>query len=540
MQFNVQTNFVLFFLPFSIGCVFTQTSKSTLNKSNPPKTSASADLRLLIESTQSPEEVAKEISMNNPVGSLSIELTGTQLCSEDVQQALSNIKEVSIQSSTFGNPAKVLSCLQSLSSSLVALNLGCQGASCICINDDCDRYGYGSELKPISIPAKDFAKLKNMNSLRTLNLSEARLYSPQPDEVPYETKPWKEAFYHLSSLQTLIELNLNNTEIEDDELQVLADIPHLEKLYLVRTGIKNLAFIKNLPHLRELDLTKTRINSTQLKNLSIHHKMEKLWLNGTWTSGAALQSVAHMNQLEVLEIQNTKTSDSEMVHISGLNNIRQLNLTHNDITHEGLAYLSNLPKLENLRVQGIKIGPEEMNIISNLNAVHTLAISEVKNEEDFSTLASLDALRHLDLSWSTDITGSGLRTLTNLETVDLRSSNATTKGLATSLGNLKNLKSLFIPYLKLSDEALSGLKGNTHLTSLDVSLNSKITDVGISYLSECTGLQTLNVLSTSVTDSSLDHLKGLPNLKEFVHVHTEITEDGLKNAEMQGLLPDTY
>jgi hypothetical protein len=88
-----------------------------------------------------------------------------------------------------------------------------------------------------------------------------------------------------------------------------------------------------------------------------------------------------------------------------------------------------------------------------------------------------------------------------------------------------------IPGLRLreaSDDDLAHLKGLTGLQTLYLG-GTKVTDAGLVHLKGLTGLQTLDLWGTGVTDAGLAHLKGLTRLQSLNLEGTEVKDAGMEH-----------
>ena len=83
---------------------------------------------------------------------------------------------------------------------------------------------------------------------------------------------------------------------------------------------------------------------------------------------------------------------------------------------------------------------------------------------------------------------------------------------------------------KVKDSDLDHLKGLRELKYLGLAC-TQVTDAGVERLKEFTKLQELDLGATAVTDSGLRHLKGLAQLNYLGLVGDQITDDGLPRIE---------
>jgi hypothetical protein len=75
-------------------------------------------------------------------------------------------------------------------------------------------------------------------------------------------------------------------------------------------------------------------------------------------------------------------------------------------------------------------------------------------------------------------------------------------------------------------EMLHGVAQLTGLRTLNLYATA-ITDAGLAHLTGLTGLQTLHLNGTAITDAGLERLRGLTSLRELSLYGTKITDDGL-------------
>jgi hypothetical protein len=93
--------------------------------------------------------------------------------------------------------------------------------------------------------------------------------------------------------QQIIWLNLAGTQVTDDGLAALADLPNLRMLHLEKTAISDagLAHVKKCAELTYLNLYGTKITDAGLKHLTGLKKIEKLYLWQTAVTDAGVKAV---------------------------------------------------------------------------------------------------------------------------------------------------------------------------------------------------------------------------------------------------------
>lgn len=123
----------------------------------------------------------------------------------------------------------------------------------------------------------------------------------------------------ITGLPDLMVLDLRGTQISDEALTHLTDLPSLEQLYLggsVRTDTEPTLFharftdaavdpIAQLTTLKILSLAKTDIGDEAVKKLPALTKLEVLFLLGTQITDDSVDPLSQMNSLKELYLQET-------------------------------------------------------------------------------------------------------------------------------------------------------------------------------------------------------------------------------------------
>lgn len=73
----------------------------------------------------------------------------------------------------------------------------------------------------------------------------------------------------------------------------------------------------------------------------------------------------------------------------------------------------------------------------------------------------------------------------------------------------------------------AGLKDLNSLQGLHLSFNQNLTDTGLEHLKDLTNLKYLHLRNTQITDAGLKHLEGLTNLKVLGLKTTKVTDGGV-------------
>lgn len=140
--------------------------------------------------------------------------------------------------------------------------------------------------------------------------------------------------------------------------------------------------------------------------------------------------------------------------------------------------------------------------------------------------ASADALKRLQEAGALAMP---LANNTNLLNVDFRAAAAETGDA--QLAHLRPVADqvawLGLAGTKVTDTGLEQIKGLKNLRRLHLE-KTNITDAGLAHLSGLAELRYLNLYGTKVSDAGLAHLKGLKNLEKLYLWQTEVTDAGAK------------
>ena len=97
---------------------------------------------------------------------------------------------------------------------------------------------------------------------------------------------------------------------------------------------------------------------------------------------------------------------------------------------------------------------------------------------------------------------------------------------ATRLSECKELHTLYVGGMKMTDDNIAGLKGLTKLKVLDL-LDAPVNDKAIDTIVKLTDLEELNLSGTKVTDAGAKKLLTLKKLKILQLNNTKVTREGV-------------
>ncbi|KAF9679729.1 hypothetical protein SADUNF_Sadunf06G0044700 [Salix dunnii] len=400
---------------------------------------------------------------------------------------------------------------------LESLNIRC----CNCITDtDMKAISGLQNLKKLQISNSNVTDLgvsylRGLQELIMLNLEGCRVTTACLDSI--------------SALATLAYLNLSRCDLHDDGFDKLSGLINLKVLILAFNKITDacLVHLKGLKNLESLNLDSCNIGDEGIANLA-----------GLPLKSLELSDTSVSSGLRHLSVGTYHTPRLYLkVSLYGMDLILGMKLTgvccinhylccpHVKTTYYPMhlsVYLSNARA--EFQFCPIVLG---LSHLENLN----LSFTSV-TDSGLRKLSGLTSLRSLNLD-ARQITDSGLAVLTSLTgltRLDIFGAHITDSG-TNCLKYFKNLKELEICGGWLTDAGVKNIKDLVHLTYLNLSQNTNLTDKTLELISGLTGLVILNVSNSLITNEGLRHLKPLKNLRELHLDFCKVTASEIKKLQ---------
>jgi hypothetical protein len=201
-------------------------------------------------------------------------------------------------------------------------------------------------------------------------------------------------------------------EIADDDLECLADLPHLERFYIDTAPITDAALVHLAGHksLTTIYLKYTAINGSGLRHLAVRGLVE-IGLEGSPVNDAGLSHLREAKNLQKLQLARTEVTDEGLKHLRGLNKLEGLVVSRTRITGSGLKYISGLAELHEINMVGCPIDGQSLLALKSLNPSTGSILLELKDtplgDQDISYLIQLKNLWSVSLN-RTKVTDAGL------------------------------------------------------------------------------------------------------------------------------------
>lgn len=295
--------------------------------------------------------------------------------------------------------------------------------------------------------ARDYSALRHMTSLQKLSIT---------DGVSGQ-------FSYISGLTDLRQLEISNTSVSTDDLQIIGNFGKLEHLVLSNCGLSSISPLSNLTSLTYLDLS----NNT-LRDISTIASMNALTeLNLQSNVLTSIESLKSCNRIIKLNVSHNNLES--IAPIFDTNSITWLDATQNAIMSiDGIHTLNNL---EYLYLSHNKL--TNIQAIAECSALLELTVAS-NQLENITCLSVLNGLQFLDFSHN--------------QVRELPAWDKSCK-LVTIDGSYNNIKSL---------DSLGALSA---LNNVYMDYNEEISSVAA--LANCHRLIRVNVYGTKVKDVSM-------------------------------------
>ena len=168
--------------------------------------------------------------------------------------------------------------------------------------------------------------------------------------------------------QNFVHLDLRKLEIISRDLASISHFTALRQLELDNTEIDDnaLQYLHRLSNLKNLNLSKTLITGRNFDQLSVLTQLETLDLGRLRLRSGSLAAIAKLKSIKTLLLDECNLSDKDLGSISVMNNIVFLSLKENkQISGPGLRQLERLQNLRVLFLQGDRLDAEGLAALSH-------------------------------------------------------------------------------------------------------------------------------------------------------------------------------
>lgn len=202
-------------------------------------------------------------------------------------------------------------------------------------------------LNETGVTETGFSQLYRLQSLTNLGLSGMNFTNA--------------GFSIIRGFSQLKTLDISDSNAPDRALRDLAHLP-LQSLDLSGTDItdEGMGDLNNIPTLQFLDISRTNITNEGLARLNTLQHLKKLNLSATDISSEGLRHLIFLSSLTELDVSETQITDYGLRYLTQLMSLKYLILSKTNITNEGLVHVANMSFLNRLVLNETNITPDDL------------------------------------------------------------------------------------------------------------------------------------------------------------------------------------
>lgn len=207
----------------------------------------------------------------------------------------------------------------------------------------------------------------------------------------------------LKNDENLVYINLNNTQITDDDVETLAQNRSIAGFNLSNTPIhhKAISALANRQGIMTLELANDNLGDDDVELLTSQQPfLNHLNLSGNHLTQKSANILASDKNLNMLDVNNISFGDSGVKAIASNERIYALGVENTGITDAAAASLSVMPSLHVLYISHNQISDNGMTLLAGINTLTGLFASH-NNIHDAGAIAlSKSHLEWLDVSYN--------------------------------------------------------------------------------------------------------------------------------------------
>jgi len=384
------------------------------------------------------------------------------------------------------------------------------------------------DLVGTNILPPDLVRLSNLQKLRFL-------YLPGPMWNPSagSKEDYSKELNRIAGLKTLEELSFSYTylagiKFQDDGIEAIRSLGStLRKLSLENTAVKG-RHLSAFTQLESLDLVYCPIDNKGMSELEPLANLRVLLLRDGVFDDTGLSFLANLLKLERLDLGGTKVTDDGFEKLSQLSRLKHLNLQGTLVTDRTSAWLEKQTDLEELNLYGTKFSNVGVERLQKLSKLRFLDLRYTR-----ATQSAVDALRSAlpacEIHFLDSDSRPALSTMSNRIVEGQRTEVIVDWGQ--SLGGHGeerdgSIVGIALGGSSITDSLVQNLRGLPHLQWLELN-DTEIGDLGLKFLEESKALERLDLSGTAISDNGLSSLSGLTNLKRLALKSTALEGNGI-------------
>jgi hypothetical protein len=198
--------------------------------------------------------------------------------------------------------------------------------------------------------------------------------------VKLEQRPIKEAaLAPLADLPHVERLYLAGTPVTDDWLRRLPSLPRLKRISLWRTRVTNdgLAHLAGLTELEVLDIKHTKVTEAGLEHFRGHPNLVRLVHTLTF-GDAGIDTLASMPRLQLDTLVCRNVGDESLRKLAQRFPLESLNVVNARATDVGIEQVAKRPSLVSLRIENVPLRGECLAVMADHPALKQIELHDTR------------------------------------------------------------------------------------------------------------------------------------------------------------------
>lgn len=231
--------------------------------------------------------------------------------------------------------------------------------------------------------------------------------------------------------------------------------------------------------------------------------------------------------LHFLTLDNAPITDLGIANLRTLHDLLELHLDGTGLTDKGMTFVADIKSLKSLSVRGTAITDRGVESVSGLGLRSLFLSGTAITDQALKTLSSVKQLQRLSMRSCYRVTGSGLKYLTDLPTLqylDVENCALNAAGIA-ALGQLKHLIALEFGHTGATTSSITTLSRLETLEYLNLN-GSHVEAKWIPILGKMPRLRSLSVNAGAIDRQALALMPAhMPNLTQLQLRYTTLSDD---------------
>lgn len=219
---------------------------------------------------------------------------------------------------------------------------------------------------------------------------------------------------------------------------------------------------------------------------------------------------------EVDEIRFDDATDDDIARSAIFTRLRSLTVGGDSVTDRALEKIVHFQSLEELQLTSTRITSKGLAQLRRLPQLKSLTLPESTNDDGLKEVGTLTGLESLSMMGGFRAPGTRPKLWGPL-----------TSAGWTNLGNLKELKELYLGQLPIGDDEIAFVENLIRLRRLEIP-NASVADAGLRHLQRLQQLEYLNLMNNCITGTGFAELDSLVQLQRLDLGGTPLSDQGLE------------